>query len=369
MKNRKILIYSILLLALIVAFGCNPKTGSKPESNASSVWSIEKAQEWGKKQPWYRGSNFNPSSAINQLETWQAESFDPATIDRELGWAQSIGFNCMRIYLHHLAWEIDQEGFKSRMDQYMNIADKHGIKTIFVFFDDCWNPVYHAGKQPDPKPGVHNSGWVRDPGTALFDSTGNVNNELIVTLESYVKDVLTTFSNDKRILLWDLYNEPGNNRLGNKSMMLLEKVFEWGREVNPSQPLSAGLWNNDLKDLNKFQVGHSDVITYHNYKDEVDHQHAIDTLKQYNRPLICTEYMARRNNSRFQNIMPLLKENNIGAINWGLVSGKSNTIFAWDTPIPDGKEPALWFHDIFRTDGSVFDQKEIDLIKLLTNTN
>jgi len=366
MKNRKITSYTILLLATAFTFGCKPKTAPQPEATVASVWSVEKAQEWGKQQTWYRGSNFNPSTAINQLETWQAESFDPTTIDKELGWAESIGFNCMRVYLHHLAWKVDNDGFKSRMNQYLGIADKHGIKTIFVFFDDCWNPTYKAGKQPDPKPGVHNSGWVRDPGNALFDSTGTVNNELMATLETYVKDVLTTFANDKRVLLWDLYNEPGNNGLENKSMLLLEKVFEWGREVNPSQPLSAGVWNNNLKELNKFQFEHSDVITYHNYNDEVDHQHAIDSLKQFNRPLLCTEYMARRNNSRFQNIMPLLKENNIAAINWGLVSGKSNTIFAWDTPMPDGNEPKLWFHDIFRTDGSVFDQKEIDAIKSLT---
>jgi hypothetical protein len=272
--------------------------------------------------------------------------------------------NCMRVYLHHLAWEIDKEGFKKRMNEYLEIADKNGIRTIFVFFDDCWNPVYQAGKQPDPKPGIHNSGWVRDPGELLFTKP-----EIITLLEEYVKDILTTFKDDNRIAMWDLYNEPGNSGYGNKSMPLLEKVFQWGREVNPSQPLSCGVWSYNLTDLNKFQLSHSDIITYHNYSDPENHQVMIDSLKRHNRPLVCTEYMARKHNSLFINIMPMLKEQNIGAINWGLVAGKTNTIYAWDTPIPDGSEPVLWFHDIFRKDGTPYRGDELQMILDLTGTN
>jgi hypothetical protein len=181
-----------------------------------------------------------------------------------------------------------------------------------------------------------------------------------------MKDVLTTFKDDKRIVLWDLYNEPGNSNYGNKSMPLLEKAFQWGREVNPSQPLSAGIWRYDLKDLNAYQLKTSDVITYHNYEDEKKHRVCIDSLKKLNRPLLCTEYMARTRGSRFDNIMPMLKDENIAAINWGLVAGKTNTIYAWDTPMPDGAEPKVWFHDIFRKDGSVYNAKEVAVIKDLT---
>ncbi len=310
---------------------------------------------------WLRGANFIPSTAINQLEFWQEETFDPETIDRELGWAEKTGFNCMRVYLHHLAWEVDKPGFKNRINEYLTIAEKHNIGTIFVFFDDCWNPTYSAGEQPDPKPGVHNSGWVRDPGDLL--STWP---DLIHVLEAYVKDILETFRNDKRIILWDLYNEPGNSGYRNKSLPLLQSVFQWARQVNPSQPVSSGVWNNALSDLNKFQLENSDIITYHNYNNEIDHQQAIDTLKKYNKPMICTEYMARRNNSLFSNIMPILKEQGIGAINWGLVEGKSNTKYAWDEPIPDGSEPDLWFHEVFRKDGTPYKQEEINIIKALT---
>jgi endo-1,4-beta-mannosidase len=292
---------------------------------------------------------------------WQAATFDPETIDRELGYAQSIGFNAMRVFLHHVAWQEDKEGFKNRMKEYLSIADKHHIGTIFVIFDDCWNDTYHAGKQPAPKTGIHNSGWLRDPGS-LYHTEPLLGD----TLERYVKDILTTFKNDKRILLWDLYNEPGNSGNGNKSMPLLKKEFSWARQVNPHQPLSAGVWSDKLVDLNVYQLANSDVITYHNYDKEPEHAKTIDSLKAYGKPLICTEYMARTRGSLFANIMPLLKKENVGAINWGLVAGKTNTMYAWDTPMPNGDEPKVWFHDIFRPDGTPYSEDEIKLIKSLT---
>jgi hypothetical protein len=329
-------------------------------------WTVQKANEWYAKQGWLRGCNYQTSTAINQLEMFQPETFDTATINKELGWAEGLGLNVMRVYLHHLLWTADKEGFKKRLNTYLSISSKHGIKTLFVFFDDCWNDTAWVGAQPAPKPGVHNSGWVRDPGTMLFRYP-----DTIKTLEAYVKDLLTTFKNDQRILLWDLYNEPGNNKQFNKSMPLLEKVFQWAREVDPSQPVSAGLWNDhaNFTELNKFQLQNSDIITYHNYSYIDNHQQAIDTLRKQGRPLICTEYMARRNASVFQTIMPMLKKEKVGAINWGFVSGKTNTIFAWDTPLPNAKEPALWFHDILRQDGTPFSKDDVRVIKELTGKN
>src|SRR6185436_16011245 len=141
-------------------------------TQTASRWSVEKASSWYTAHKWITGANYIPSTAINQLEMWQADSFDPSTIDRELGWADSIGFNTMRVFLHSVAWKQDSSGFKQRISRYLDIADRHHIKTIFVFFDDCWNKVPVAGKQPDPKPGIHNSGWVQDPGDPYsMDST------------------------------------------------------------------------------------------------------------------------------------------------------------------------------------------------------
>jgi hypothetical protein len=350
---KKIHVWMICLALLVAVNG--------KSQNEAGRWTATKANEWYKQKGWLRGCDFIPSSAINQLEMWQASSFDTATINKELGFAESIGLNCMRVFLHHLAWQQDPAGFKQRVDTYLQIAAKHHIVTIFVFFDDCWNETYKSGTQPAPKPGIHNSGWLRDPGKLLYDDPA-----IILVLEKYVKDIFTTFKNDKRILVWDLYNEPGNSSYQNKSLPLLQKIFQWGRQVNPSQPLTAGVWSRELHELNAFQLANSDVISYHNYEDEKKHQECIDSLKKYNRPLVCTEYMARLRNSTFFNIMPVLKAQRIVAINWGLTAGKTNTMYAWDTPMPGGSEPKTWFHDIFRPDGSAYDKKETDFIKSLT---
>jgi len=351
MKTRSIIIVVILT---VITFESTAQIAGK--------WSIERAQAWQKENSWINGANFIPSSAINQLEMWQASTFDPITIDRELGWASGIGFNTMRVYLHSLAYKQDPAGFKNRINQYLSIANQHKIKTIFVFFDDCWNKIGFIGKQPAPKPGLHNSGWVQDPGDPNYKELEN-----FPALETYVKDILGHFAKDKRILLWDLYNEPGNSGKLETSLPLLSRVFEWARSVNRDQPLSVGLWRWDFEKLNVFQILNSDVITYHDYESADWHKRAFQVLKTHGRPLICTEYMARTNNSTFANTMPMLKKENIGAINWGLVAGKTNTIYAWDKPIKDGAQPELWFHDLFWPDGRAYRQEEIDLIKKLNN--
>jgi len=338
-----------------------PLLSQAQSTRQAGLWPAAKANAWYAKYAWLNGADFIPSTAINQLEMWQSDTFDPITIDRELGYAESIGFNAMRVFLHSMAWQQDPKGFKIRVAQYLAIADKHHIKTLFVFFDDCWNPTAKIGKQPEPKTGIHNSGWLQDPGNRLTEPGE------IPLLQKYVTDVLTTFKHDKRILLWDLYNEPGNSSKYEKSLDLLSKIFKWARAVNPDQPLSAGLWDWSYEKLNAFQVTHSDVITYHDYEDPDKHERVIQLLKAYGRPVICTEYMARLRNSTFINTMPILKREHVAAINWGLVSGKTNTIYAWDQPMPGGEEPKLWFHDVFRKDGTIYNTDEVSLIKKLNN--
>lgn len=336
-----------------------PFAAPKAQPAGGNRWSAEKANAWYARHQWISGANFIPSTAVNQLEMWQADTFDPKTIDRELGYAENIGFNTMRVFLHSVAWKEDPAGFKKRVNEYLAIADTHHIQTIFVFFDDCWNANPQPGKQPKPKVGVHNSRWLQDPGrpiTTPADYAG---------LKAYVDDMLNTFKHDKRILLWDLYNEPGNNNKGDKSIPLLTRVFAWAHAVDPDQPVSAGIWDTSLEGLNKIQYQNSDVITYHCYESPDIHQRMVQLLKMSGRPVICTEYMARLHNSTFENTMPMLKKEDVGAINWGLVSGKTNTIYAWGTPMPDGSEPKVWFHDIFRKNGTPFKLDEVDLIKKL----
>jgi hypothetical protein len=348
------LLYNLLLIASFLLCNC------QLSEYKSQRWTEEKANNWLVTNGWLRGCNFIPSTAINQLEMWQAGTFDTATINRELGYAESIGFNVMRVFLHHKAWIQDKAGFINRIDQYLTIASNHNIKTIFVFFDDCWNGTGVIGKQPLPKPGIHNSGWLQDPGQEESADTNYFS-----VLEKYVKDIMNHFANDDRIVLWDLYNEPGNSNKADTSLNLLKSVFSWARNTKITQPVTSGVWNQTLKNINKFQLKNSDIITYHNYGPDSSMRAVIDTLQAYHRPLLCTEYMARTNGSTFNNILPLLKKENVGAINWGLVKGKTNTIYSWsDKSHTDGSEPEIWFHDIFRPDGTPFSKEEIDLIRI-----
>ncbi len=332
-------------------------------------WPKEKAVQWYAAQLWLVGCNFIPSTAINQLEMWQAETFDTVTIDRELGFAAGIGMNTARVFLHDLAYEQDPQGFKHRVDVFLAIAARHGIRPLLVFFDDCWNEAPKAGKQPDPIPGIHNSGWLQSPGKAItLDSKERKD---WPRLERYVKDVLTTFKDDKRILLWDLYNEPGNSGRGTRTLPLLKAIFTWAREVNPSQPVTAGLYNGN-KTMNNFQTANSDVITFHNYNDTTALVQQIERLQAYGRPLICTEWMARTTgtgaktkHSRVETHLPIFKRYHVGCINWGLVSGKTQTIYHWGSK-PSTAPPVEWFHDLFYPDGRPYRQAEVDTFRKLT---
>lgn len=346
----KVRLFFLIILLLAI---------NSANAQTSKIWNAEKANAWYAQHKWINGADFIPATAINQLEMWQKDTFDPKTIDQELGWAEGIGFNTMRVFLHSVAWKEDPSGFKNRVNEYLAIAGKHHIQTIFVFFDDCWNVNPKPGKQPLPKTGIHNSGWMQDPGRPVKTAAE------YQELHDYVTDVLTSFKHDKRILLWDLYNEPGNSNKKDASLPLLSKIFSWAHEVRPDQPVSAGLWNWGFEKLNAFQIKNSDVITYHDYEAPEWHLRVVQLLKAYGRPLICTEYMARPRNSTFENTMPMLKEQNVGAINWGLVEGKTNTKYAWDSPMPNGDEPKLWFHEVFRKDGTPYKQEEVDLIKKL----
>lgn len=323
-------------------------------------WPKEHAQAWYQHQPWLVGCNFIPSTAINQLEMWQSQTFDPDTIERELGWAANLGFNTVRVFLHNLVWHADAGGFKSRINHYLEIAERHALSTLFVLFDDCWNDNPQLGPQPPPAPGVHNSGWVRSPGSALVTDPKSW-----TALEEYVTDVIATFAQDGRILIWDMYNEPGNAGLGAKSIELLKKAFEWARAVKPAQPLTTGVYS-DNQELNTIQLELADIVTFHNYQDAARLTQQIQELKALGRPLVCTEYMARSRESRFETHLPIFKQEHVGCYNWGLVKGRTQTIHPWGSK-PGAPEPDVWFHDILREGGTPFSFKEVNFIKSITN--
>jgi hypothetical protein len=355
-----------------------PFTGHDPE--LAYRWPESKAKEWFEKNGWLIGCNYIPSDAVNQLEMWQAETFNPSLIDRELGWAASLGFNTVRVFLHQLVWEKDKEDYLLRIDEFLAISQKHGIKVMLVLFDAVWNPFPKLGKQPEPRTNVHNSGWVQCPGYDILNDPNRYDE-----LHSYVQGIVTRFKNDERVVIWDLFNEPDNMNLtsyrdddyiahkAELSMALLKKTINWVRLINPVQPITMAPWQHNwhcshrISALDDYMFTHSDIISFHNYEDKKSLEERILSLKErYDRPMLCTEYMARPFGNTFEEILPLFKEHNIGAYNWGLVEGKSQTHCAWDSwNTASPAEPELWFHDIFRQNGEPYKMEEVAFLKKL----
>ncbi len=364
-----------VFISLLLAAGASARAGEAPADR----WPEAKAWAWQHQTGWLVGCNFLPSTAINQLEMFQADTFDLPTIDRELGWAESLGFNSVRVFLHNLLWDQDPQGFLERLDQFLTVAGKHRIGVVFVLFDSCWDPFPALGRQRAPKPHVHNSGWVQSPGAGvLLDPAKQP------ALAGYVRGVVGHLKGDRRVQAWDVWNEPDNmnqpayieHEPTNKvqlALPLLRQAFGWAREANPTQPLTSGLWVGDWPDPDRLspteqlQLSQSDVISFHNYGGLGDLTHAVEHLRRYHRPVLCTEYMSRGNGSFFDPNLGYLKWCGVGAYNWGLVAGKSQTIYPWDSWTKQyEREPALWFHDIFRPEGQPYRPTEATYIRGVT---
>lgn len=326
------------------------------------MWSKEKAWEWYKNQPWIVGMNYVPSYAVNSTEMWQKESFDIGVIEKELIKAEELNFNVARVFLQYILYKEDKESFFNNFESFVSVAFKHGIKTMPILFDDCAFACMEPklGKQWEPLPCVHNGRWTASPGFVYADSESEA-----PFLESYVKEIVGKYKDDGRIILWDLYNEPGNSERKEKSHKLLKNTFKWAREVNPSQPLSACIWA--YSDFDKLCCELSDIINFHDYSDMEITKRRLEFLEQYDRPMVCTEWLNRPLSNTFETHVPLYKEKNIGIVNWGLVAGKTQTYLSWDSSKnPKDGKPEVWQHDIFDEDLNPYNEKEIEFIKSMT---
>ena len=353
----------------------------------SERWDPARANAWYDAQPWLVGCNYVPSNAISPLEMWGPDTFDPEANDRELGLAASLGLNTVRVFLHDLLWRDDARGFKARIDRFLGIAHGHGIRPMFVLFDDCWHEPEIG--VPDPVPGLHGSGWVRSPGAKALrdkDQWGR--------LEDYAAGVAQAFGRDERVLMWDVYNELRNEylpllsrpqplrRLSMIATYLRQQVqprrgdelcrlaFGWVRAADPIQPLTAAIYH-PWDDLNALLTGLSDIVSFHDYEGPGHVREQIRTLREaHGRPVLCTEWLSRAEGSTVQTILPLFEEERVGCYHWGLVDGKTQTKFGWQNrPTRQGPapEPELWFHDLLRADGSPYREEEAALFRKLTS--
>ncbi len=368
-------------------------------------WSVEKINAWYDRQPWLVGCNYYPATAINQIEMWQASTFDLPTIRKELALAESVGMNTLRVYLHDLVWADDEQGLYQRMDRFLDACKEHDIRPWFVFFDDCHFPRPRLGKQPLPVMAYHNSGWVNSPGRALAVRYGNgkATPEEAARLKGYVQNTMRRFKDDPRVLMWELYNEPGRGNsdgepmegtnpkggIGDHSKRLVHDSWVWAREVAPSQPVMSNSSGSVGKRNIAINRANSDLHSIHSYGGGAPRlRKEILEYQKDGRPVMVTEWLARDKGSTVETCLPVMKELDAGAVNWGFVSGKSATIWNWDSrrnargkprnvtqerkagkvvrpgdPLP---EPEVWFHDLFRPDHTPYDEGEIEIFRQLT---
>ncbi|MDV5169129.1 cellulase family glycosylhydrolase [Photobacterium rosenbergii] len=352
-------------------------------------WSSEQAWAWHKEQGWLRGFNYLPRTAVNWTEMWQAHTFDLETIEQELTWSVEVGYNTLRTNLPFIVWQADRDGLHQRIDAFLAICERLQIKVMMTLMDDCGFSGDHPylGQQKEPVPELHNSQAAASPGRNIV-----MEPSLWSEVETYVRDIVSTYQTDSRITIWDLYNEPTNRMIFSLdgehafdeametfSHQLMEKAFEWARDCDPVQPLTVGAWHAPSildRSLPIFEhptdrraLELSDIITFHAYLPLDLFAKAVEVVSAYERPMMCTEWLGRHAESYLHEQLPLFHEQQIGCYQWGLVKGRTQTHLPWpEIKRSDSDYQSRWFHDLLHEDGTPYDQSEVDLIQKLAMT-
>lgn len=346
-------------------------------------WSKEKAWEWYDSLPWLRGCNYMSADCANRIDQWQEDGFEERlqTTEEEFRLMQDLGYNTIRIILEFIVWKKEHDGFMERFDRYLSLAASYGISCMVVFGNDCmplkeetlrrtrlgkqtvdWG--YHGGRK------ASQHGILPEPGYHLMDDP---------TLEAehyeWLREIVTKYKDDKRIIMWDVFNEVGGSNRGNLSLSYLKNFVNIIREINPVQPITACIWSNpkapeSLPEIEKFALENSDIISYHSYASYQENVEIIRKLKKFGRPIINTEWLARCLDNNVEELFPLFYLEKIGCYNWGFVAGKYQTYEPWNSIWEQyEKNPAInwdftkWFHDLYRPNLRPYNPKEIEIIK------
>ncbi len=351
----------------------------------SYQWTKERIWEWYDARPWIRGCNYMPSDAISNIDMWQGLHFEERfeTAKAELRLAADTGFNAIRIFLSYIVWKEEHDSFMERFERFLTLMDSFGIQAVVCLGDDCQvprdNPYsrehcgeqkfewgYHGGRKNS-----QHSTRNDEPGYWLIDDEP----ELVY---SWVQEIIGRYKDDNRILIWDLYNEPGNCKREQLTIPHLKRFFEIAREIDPIQPLTAGVWTisekeEELYEVEQFALEHSDIVSYHKYSPYMINVQVIRKLKKYGRPIINTEWLGRVLGNSLEENFPLFYVEKIGCFNWGFVAGKYQGHEPWNTTWEqyyDGIETNVdftkWFHDLYRSNFRPYNPKEIEIIRTLT---
>jgi hypothetical protein len=292
-----------------------------------------------------RGVNYLPSNAVNATQMWL--DFDAATIDRELGFAEALRLNSLRVFIQYVVYEGDAVCLLDRLDAFLELASGHGLTVMPVLFDDCWLPEPFLGNQaPEARPGLHNPYWQRSPGNRRMGLSFRP------ALRRYVEDLLGRFGSDRRVIAWDLYNEPQTK---DSSVALVRDVFAWARRSAPSQPLTACWYGSLLGDI-------TSIHFYFSPNREADEAaRAIESARSFGRPVVATEALGRPNHGELHEILPLFDESRIGWYLWELMIGADQTRYQWPNSPPADDE--IVFQGLLYPDGTPYNEQEVELIR------
>ncbi|NOX97778.1 MAG: cellulase family glycosylhydrolase [Nitrospirae bacterium] len=279
------------------------------------------------------GANYIPSYARNSIEIW--ENFNPEVIDRELGYAQSLGLNSVRVWLDYRPYAHNPGLMLKRIEAFLCLCDKHKLTVILILFDSCGIEEKDLREKGE---NLHWKRWIKNPGyDYLFPEHWD-------RFKKYIKDIVGTFLNDHRVLAWDVMNEPwcqikpDNDEQKRVIMRFVKHFAKQVRNLNPDAPITIGVTTLDRAEQVEDLI---DLISFHSYDTEPEKwelllKKANQYAKLKGKPILLTEWgypawgtevsagrlLTDKDQLDFyEKIMPLVRESKIGWYFFDLIMG------------------------------------------------